>query len=72
MFKLLGIDEAPEPTFVANACVRGMRHMAQAFIAACAGSGLTSNSGANGTGVDTADFATTGDVCRQKAYNAAG
>jgi hypothetical protein len=58
------------------ACVRGMRHMAQAFIAACAGSGLTSNSGANGTGVDidvtstnTADFATTGDVCRQKAYN---
>jgi len=57
-------------------CVKGMRHMVQAFIAACAGSGLTSNIGANGTGVDidvttnnTPDFATTGDVCRQKAYN---
>lgn len=59
-----------------NQCVRGMRHMAQAAIAACVGAGLTSNSSANGTGVDidvttnnTPDFSTSGDVCRQKAYD---
>lgn len=64
-----------------NQCVRGMRHMIQAGIAACAGTGLTSNAGANGTGVDvdlttahptfSDPWVTAGDACRQNDYDEA-